>query len=221
MGMEFRVDPRVLIPRPETEILVQAALEALWTEREGGAPRGSLVADIGCGSGAIGLSIARLRPDARVMLTDISAGALEVAMANASDLGVADKVRFFCGDLAEPLLAAGFAGQFDLVVSNPPYIPSEEMDDLPPEVRLFEPGVALDGGPGGLRVIQRLACEAAPLLKGGGRLFLEIGDDQAHACRETFERAGVWQDFRILLDYSGKQRVFSAGARKEREEGEA
>jgi len=286
MGMRFRVDRRVLIPRPETEILVQAALEALetfgiletpgtfdahgalgtrgtWAAR-GGAPGGPLVADIGCGSGAIGLSIAVLRRDARVVMTDISSGALEVAVANAKDLGLLglpgllgllgregvsgsdcwgdreasmgagaleqsgaqsrSRIRFLRGDLVEPLLDAGYGGTFDLVVSNPPYIASEEMENLPREVRLFEPRTALDGGPGGLNVIRRLAREAAPLLRCGGRLLLEIGDGQADSCREEFEKACMWQDFRVIPDYSGKQRVFAAQVSRRligREEGGA
>ena len=290
MGMRFRVDRRVLIPRPETEILVQAALESLdaperslahevfepfepsdapevlnapapsrpCRESVGAAePAGPLVADIGCGSGAIGLSIAVLRRNASVVLTDISPEALEVAVANAADLGLLDRggasgglrswggresvlgtgagvdgdveagvdactdagkqgegrVRFLCGDLVKPLLEAGYDRRFDLVVSNPPYIPSEEMGNLPPEVRLFEPRAALDGGPEGLRFIRRLAREAAPLLRYGGRILLEIGDGQADSCRHEFEKVGVWQDFEVILDYSGRKRVFSAKVR--------
>ncbi len=199
MGLRFRVDSRVLIPRPETEILVEAAVKALGAA--------SCIADIGCGSGAIGLSLARLLPGGRVVLTDVSSDALEVARGNAASLGVAGRVRFLQGDLVKPLLEAGLSREFDAVVSNPPYIPQEQMDELPKDVRWFEPHVALDGGPSGLAVITRIAEEAPALLKPGGRLFMEMGDGQGQACLGIFAGTGAWQDSRVLPDYSGRQRV--------------
>jgi release factor glutamine methyltransferase len=208
MGMRFLVDRRVLIPRPETEILVGAALAVLG--RQDGEVR---IADAGCGSGAIGLSLARLLSKAWVALTDSSLDALEVARGNAASLGVMDRVRFFHGDLLRPLLDAGLSSQFDVLVSNPPYIPAEEMDELPQDVRCFEPGLALDGGPGGLAVIERIAAEAPATLRPGGTLYVEIGDGQGNACRGIFLRAGTWRDFGLLADYSGRQRVFTARTR--------
>jgi release factor glutamine methyltransferase len=205
MGLRFRVDRRVLIPRPETEILVEAVLKAL-----GDRP---VVADIGCGSGAIGLSLARLKSAAQVILTDSSLDALDVAGANAASLAVSDRARFLQGDLAAPLLDAGLAGMFDAAVSNPPYIPREEMDGLPREVRRFEPALALDGGPGGLVIVARLAEEVPALLKPGGRFFMEIGDGQGDACRAIFAGIRAWQEFEALPDYSGRQRVFEARTR--------
>ena len=209
MGMRFRVDRRVLIPRPETEILVEAAMEELRPGGEGlTVPAGRTVADLCCGSGAIGLSLARLMPGSRVVLTDVSQDALDAAAENAALLGVRDRVEFVAGDLAAPLVEAGRIGEFDLVVSNPPYIAREEMDALPRDVRCFEPHLALDGGPHGLRLIERLAAEVPQVIKSGGLFLMEIGDGQGQACQDIFAAGGRWRDSRVIPDLAGRQRVF-------------
>lgn len=205
MGVKFRVDPRVLIPRPETEILVGMAEEELRRRR--GPCR---IADVGCGSGAIGLSLALRLPSISVVLTDLSPDALEVAMDNAVGLGVLSRVTFLQGDLVSPLLKAGSSCELDAVVSNPPYIPNADMDDLPRDVRDFEPHVALNGGRDGLLVVRRMAREAPAVLKPGGYLFVEIGDGQGDECRAVFSETGMWQDFDVIPDYSGRQRVVTA-----------
>ncbi|MEX0974674.1 MAG: peptide chain release factor N(5)-glutamine methyltransferase [Bacillota bacterium] len=204
MGLRFRVDRRVLIPRPETEILVGAAAAALRSADA------AAIADVCCGSGCIGLSLARILPLSSVALTDFSQDALDVARENAALLGVARRVEFFAGDLTAPLLRSSKAGAFDLVASNPPYIAEEEMDSLPRDVRCFEPRLALDGGPGGLRFLERLAADAPALLKKDGLFLMEIGDGQGSACGDIFSRVGQWRDMQVLPDYAGRQRVFRA-----------
>jgi release factor glutamine methyltransferase len=211
MGFRFKVDRRVLIPRPETEMLVEAALRALRDEERGERP---FIADLCCGSGAVGLSLARVLPEAFVALADVSSEALAVARENAVALGVAGRVVFLAGDLASPLVDAGFAGKIDVLVANPPYIPEEEIDTLPRDVRRFEPRLALDGGPGGLKAIGRIAREAQRLLKPGGSLFMEIGDGQGRSCEALFSGVPGWLDLRVLADYSGRQRVFAARRRE-------
>ncbi len=199
MGMRFRVDRRVLIPRPETEILVETAISLLAGNSTDAGP---LIADICCGSGAIGLSLAAFIPDSRVTLTDLSPDALDVARENAAILGLSDRVQVCAGDLSAPLIC-----QYDLVVSNPPYIPTEEMDSLPRDVRCFEPRLALDGGQKGLEVIKRLAAEVPRVLRIGGILLVEIGDGQGQSCQEIFRENAQWGESKVLPDLAGRQRV--------------
>jgi len=200
MGARFTVDRRVLIPRPETEILVEAAVKEL----RGGC---SVVADICCGSGAIGLSLARAVPGITVFLTDISPGALEVARLNARQLGVEGQARFLQGDLVEPLVESGLSGSLDLAAANPPYIAREEMESLPRGVKCFEPRLALDGGPGGLDFIKRLADGVPVVLKSGALFLMEIGHGQGPTCEEIFSQDPRWRDPCVLPDYAGRQRV--------------
>ena len=208
-GLRLRVTPDVLIPRPETEGLVEWALELLneddamsadWgragaisrpplmverqsnglTPEEGTAgaiSRPPLIMDVGTGSGAIACALAAARPDARVLATDTSPAALAVAEGNARALGLADRVRVVAGDLLEPL--AGALGTVDMIVANAPYLPTGILPSLPREVFAFEPRQALDGGPDGMDVIRRLLTAAPAALRPGGRLVLEIGEDQA------------------------------------------
>lgn len=204
MGLRLKVDRRVLIPRPETEILVEAAATALCGRD------GPVIADVCCGSGAIGISLARTLPGSHAVLTDASADALEVARDNAASLGVSAQVEFLQGDLVAPLLGAGMAGVFDLVASNPPYIAEEELASLPRDVGVFEPRMALDGGPGGLRFIERLAVKAPALLKPNGLFFMEMGDGQGEASERIFAGTGKWREMQVIPDYAGRQRVFRA-----------
>jgi len=195
-SLRLAVDDRVLIPRPETEALVEEALRLL--------PPAPRVADIGTGSGAIAVAVATERPDAAVWATDLSAGALEVARANARAHGVEGRVRFAQGDLAEPL--AALAGTLDAVLANLPYVPAAEVDGLAPEVRDHEPRLALDGGGDGLRVVARLLGEAPALLRPGGRLLLEVGAGQAAAVRELAGQ-GAWAVVGTRRDLAGIERV--------------
>ena len=151
-GLSFRVTPSVLIPRPETEGVVEAAIERLSALPL----RTARLADVGCGSGCIAVALARELPLARVLATDISPAALAVARENAERHGVGARISFLQGDLLDPLLEEEGAAPLDAVLSNPPYVAEPELQSLQPEVREHEPRVALVGGPEGLEVIQRL-----------------------------------------------------------------
>ncbi|MCS6975681.1 MAG: peptide chain release factor N(5)-glutamine methyltransferase [Gemmatales bacterium] len=194
-SLEFEVSPAVLIPRPDTETLVLATLEAA-------APGCSLL-EIGTGSGAVAIALAKHLPSAEVTATDRSAEALEVARRNAVRHGVASRVRFLQGDLFEPLDANA---RFDLIISNPPYIPTAEIETLAQTVRAFEPRIALDGGPDGLAVIQRLIAEAPPLLNPGGWLLLETSPNQQMEAAKRMEAAGL-EVQAPMADSAGRPRV--------------
>jgi release factor glutamine methyltransferase len=195
-GRRFAVDPRVLIPRPETELLVEAALREVKQD----AP--SRVLDLCTGSGCVAVTIAAERPQASVWATDLSPAALDVARANALALGVDARVTFFEGDLLAPVPEGA---TFDVIASNPPYVRSAEIATLQREVQK-EPREALDGGPDGLRVIERLLSAALPRLKRGGLLALEIGEDQGAAVQEAMTRAG-YRDVRIEKDLARHDRL--------------
>ena len=188
MGLKFYVDDRVLIPRQDTETLVEAVIVAL---HELESPD---VLDLCAGSGAIGLSIAQLCPGARVTLADVSAGACEVAARNRDRLGL--RADVVCGDLFCPVRGR----QFDLICCNPPYIPTADLDGLQREVRR-EPRIALDGGADGLDFYRRIAGEYRAFLRPGGALMLEIGWDQAEAVRALFAGGEV------VRDLCGRDRV--------------
>jgi release factor glutamine methyltransferase len=183
----------VFIPRPETEVLVEAVLGAI---AGAAAP---LVVDVGTGTGAVGLAIADERADAEVWATDRSTAAVALARENAERLGL--RMRVIEGDLLSSLPPA-LAGRFDAVVSNPPYVDPADYDALPPEVRA-DPYEALVGGP---EVVERLAGEAASWLRPGGVLGIEIGETQADAVRAILASEG-YEDARVLADRSGRDRV--------------
>jgi release factor glutamine methyltransferase len=169
--IELAVTPAAAIPRPETELLVEEAL-ALARNRLQDTPTLTIV-DVGTGCGAIALALAAHLPSAQIIATDISRAALALAQENAERLGLASAVRFLPGDLLTPLEQS-----VDIVVANLPYVRSDEWDALPVEIRCHEPREALDGGPDGLRVIERLLRQAPPFLRPGAALLLEIGYDQ-------------------------------------------
>ncbi len=191
----FAVDPRVLIPRPETELLVEAVLRAL--------PEGEVrVLDLCTGSGCVGVSIAAERPTAQVLATDLSADACAVASQNVEALGVAARVKVVQGDL----FAAVPAGErFHAVVSNPPYIRTADLPTLQREVQR-EPRAALDGGPDGLALIQRILQGAPAVLEPGGLLALEIGDEQGPSVLQLLREAG-YGDARIEKDLARLDRL--------------
>jgi release factor glutamine methyltransferase len=251
-GLDFAVDARVLVPRPDTETLVDEALDRIGrAARPKRASRAAearaesaavdvdapdaaqadtdaadappadppaaevpaparpapkappRIADVGTGSGAIAVALAKERPDAVVFATDVSPDALAVARANAERHGLA--LTFLEGDLEAPLLAHG---PFDLVTANLPYIPAGELAALPPEVRA-EPALALDGGPDGLALVRRLVAAAPALLAPGGALVLEIGVGQARATADLCAAAGL-ADVRVRRDLGAIERVVSA-----------
>lgn len=203
-GRDFTVTPDVLIPRPETEGLAELAWQWLAAHRSAD-PR---VLDYGTGSGCLAVTLALEHPPARIHALDISPEALEVARANAARHGVAERVHFVDGEGMGALPAELV---FDLIVANPPYIPSAEIAELQAEVRENEPRQALDGGPDGLRFIRELAGGSSRL-KPGGRLMLEFADGQEQAAAAVFTEAG-WAVNNIVPDLSGTPRILVADAR--------
>ena len=198
-NLRLELDGCTLIPRPDTESVVGAALEAV-DRRSNNTCR---VLDIGTGSGAIAISLACERPSCDVYATDNSEGSLKVARRNAVRAGA--KVRFYRTDLFSGLDAL-FAGGVDVLVSNPPYIRSAQIETLAPEVRDWDPRTALDGGPDGLDFYQRIFTEAAPLLKNGADVILEVGDGQAEKVLRLGQRAG-YDPTGTHLDLSGTPRA--------------
>jgi release factor glutamine methyltransferase len=207
-GLEFEVEPSVLIPRPETELLVEAAVRCAGIRPEAG--RRPIIADVGTGSGCIAVSLARRLPTAVLYATDRSAEALRVAGRNAERHGVAGQVTFLEGDLLKPLHARGLSGRVDVVVSNPPYIAEREWEALQPEVRLYEPRVALAGGEDGLAVYRRLVRESAEFLNAGGWLIVEVGQGQAEAVRLLLDATRQYGSAAVRPDQAGIDRVVCA-----------
>jgi release factor glutamine methyltransferase len=199
------VDPRVLIPRPETEVLVQAVLD--WAEGRDGLS----ALDVGTGSGAIALALATEGPFARVVATDLSAGALEVARANREAAAPDAPVEFREGSLFAPV-----AGErFDVVVSNPPYVGAEERDALDAEVRDWEPAGALFAGAGGLDILRPLVAGAPAHLAPGGLLAMEMGAAQADAVCALVRETGAFTDPRVIRDLAGRDRIVLAEKKTE------
>jgi release factor glutamine methyltransferase len=192
----FQVDDRVLIPRPETELLVDAALAVLPTDAS------ARVLDVCTGSGCVAISLAAERPQARIWAIDLSEGACEVARLNARKHGVESRCEVLAGDLFDPLPPGE---RFHVIVSNPPYVTEGELPTLSPEVRC-EPRLALEGGPDGLRLIRRLVSEAKEWLRPGGLLALEVGETQGEAVRGLLSQAG-YREVRIEQDWEKRDRL--------------
>ncbi len=206
-SLEFEVSPSVLIPRPETEIAVAAALETVQRRRD---PR---VLDIGTGSGAIAIAVAANAHAARVTATDISADALAIAARNAARHRVADRVTFRHADCFDARDDGAPLGSFDLIVSNPPYVEDQSLADLQPDVRGYEPRVALGAGSDGLNFFRRIASGARVHFSGGdAELIVEVGAGQAAAVSDIFERAGL-RVVSVLNDLAGHPRVVRAAGR--------
>jgi release factor glutamine methyltransferase len=195
-SLMFNVDPAVLVPRADTEVLVEEALT-----RIAGAAR---VLDVGTGSGAIAIALAHDKPQIQVTALDCSEPALEVARGNARRNGVADRVICLAGDLA-----ALPSGPFEMVVSNPPYIPTKDWQGLMPEVRDHEPRLALDGGGDGLQAYRQLGRQACSILVPGGWLLVEVGIDQAEEVSALFKAVGL-KEISQRDDYAGIPRVVMA-----------
>lgn len=208
--MVLAVDSRVLIPRPETEVLVGEVLS--WARATGG--QGLVALDLGTGSGAIALSLLVEGPFSRVVATDSSPSALEVAASNAARVGVADRIELLEGSLWEPI---GGHPAYDVIVSNPPYVSESERTMLMPEVVEHEPGDALFAGPDGLGLIRRITAGAPERLKPGGLLAVEVGLGQAEAVAGLMREAGL-VDTRIIRDLAGRERIV-LGARPDSLEG--
>jgi release factor glutamine methyltransferase len=204
-SLDFIVTPAVLIPRPETELLVELIL-AEAPEYSRHSPLRIL--DIGIGSGAIAVALAKHLPGAEVWGIDVSAGALRVAQANARRHGVEKRARFFAGDLFRALSEADAI--FDIIVSNPPYIRRAELAMLAPEICRWEPAMALDGGADGLDFYRKIINGSANHLQAGGKVFLETASDLAKAVAALFASAGSYQSAGIYQDYARRDRVVAA-----------
>lgn len=204
--LELRTDSRALVPRPETERLVQEVLE--WARARAGAPDGLTALDVGTGSGCIALSLAREGPFSQVLGTDASEEALELARENAREGGVEDRLELASGPLYEP--AAG--RRFDVVVSNPPYVAETERGQLEPEVRDWEPEGALFAGPDGMDVLRPLVAGAPEHLHPDGLLALEVGLGQADAVAGLVESTGAFGAPSIRRDLTGRPRMVLAEA---------
>jgi len=200
-SLPFKVTRGVLIPRPDTERLVEVVLDEI---REKPAP---FILEIGTGSGAVAVAIVKECPMAKLVATDLSRVAIAVAAANAETAGLRGSIEFVVADLLEPFAKAA---KFDVICSNPPYIPSDVIPTLAPEITCFEPRTALDGGPDGLEVIRRLVDQTPLFLKEGGTLIIEVGEHQAEAVREIMSRTGHFTDIQFFSDLTGKSRVVKA-----------
>jgi release factor glutamine methyltransferase len=203
-SLDFAVSPDVLIPRPDTETLV---LDLITHARRLPAPA---ILDVATGSGCIAIAAAVQVPAARVTASDVSPAALTLARQNADRHGVAARITFLEGDLLAPLPAGA---QFDFLVSNPPYIPTAQLETLDREVRDYEPRLALDGGPDGLRFLATLLQQAPSVLVPGGRLLLEFTPEQAPALLELATAQPELSDPAVLKDLSGRPRVLVATRR--------
>jgi len=202
-SLELEVTPDVLIPRPETETLVFAALDSL--------PQRSTVkvCDLGTGSGAIALAIAANAPNAQLTATEVSAAALAVAGRNAVRFIFSARVRFRRADCFEPMDGRGPLGRFDLIVSNPPYVQEDQIAELAPEISSYEPRVALAGGPDGLRLYRRIASRVTEHLERSASVIVEVGAHQFDAVSEILHGAGA-KEIKLLRDLAGMPRVVTA-----------
>jgi release factor glutamine methyltransferase len=221
-GYEIAVNPHVLVPRPETELLAELGWQFLSTINSGS----STALDFCTGSGCIAIAIATKCPAAKITATDISAEALALARENAGQNNVAARIEFWEGDGFAALAVVGQASRlssskpttagetpvpllFDLIISNPPYIPSAEIATLQPEVRDFDPHSALDGGADGLEFYRLIAAQAKAFLKPDGKIMVEFGDGQAEAIRKILEKE-KWIVEAIKEDYSQRARILIA-----------
>lgn len=208
-SLPLRVTTDVLIPRPETERLVELVME--WLSGQPPSCEPVRLLDVGTGSGAIAIALAHARPDLHVTATDVSPAALRLARENASANNVDDRIDFVCCDILSPIRSeAGAAARFRAVVSNPPYIPTADLSSLPVDVADHEPMQALDGGQDGLAVIRPLAAQALPLLRPGGLVALEV--DSRHATKTARVMDSVYGigTTEIHCDLTGRPRVAMA-----------
>ena len=212
-GLDLCLNPHVLIPRPETELLVEHALKLAR-----GLASHPRIVDVGAGSGAIAVTLAVHLPQARVYALDASPEALAIVAENAERHGVSDRVRCLQGDLLEPLARIepapngattepSWAGQADLITANLPYVTTDEWGALAPEIREYEPRAALDGGPDGLNLIRRLLATAGPFLRSGGSLLLEIGASQGEAVTALAQASLAPAETNLYRDYAGLDRL--------------
>jgi release factor glutamine methyltransferase len=200
-SLSFEVNKDVLVPRPETEILVEETIKASGEL----APAGLRILEIGVGSGAVSVALACELPDARLTATDISAGAVALALRNARTHAVEDRIAFLCGSFFEPV-----SGIFDIIISNPPYISAGEFEQLPREVREYEPGPALLAGKDGMACHREIIGGGIRRLKKGGWLLMEMGAGQSKGIEALLKGSDAYECIGIRRDYSGIERVIKA-----------
>ena len=206
-SIDFKVDPRVLIPRPETELLVEQSLLILSKNSFKRIPS---VLEIGTGSGAIAIALAKEVTNIFLVATDISREALRLAKENARSAGLGHQIKFVNGDLFSSLRSSKEEGTFDMILSNPPYIHRLELQTLAREVKEYEPMIALDGGEDGLEFYRRMIPEAPFYLREGGWLLLEVGQGQGSLVSKWMEEEGDFLKPECILDLSGIERVVKA-----------
>lgn len=200
-GLEFGVDTAVLIPRPETELLVRETIRRL--------PRGQypILVDVGTGSGCLAVTLAWSIQAGKMLAIDPSASALQTAKHNADRHGVGSAITWLEGDLLAPLIGRGLEGAVTVIISNPPYIREAEWETLQPEVRLYEPRTALIAGPQGTELHERLLRDSIPFLMPGGLLIMELGQGQSAALCEKVESMAAYKPAEIVLDEAGIDRI--------------
>lgn len=202
-SLPFRVNPDVLIPRPETEVLLETVLEFL------GSPETEIpLLDLGTGSGAIAVALAREFDLIKIVATDSSKAAVKLAQENALLNQVDSKIHFVCADMFSAFSSVSW--KFAVVATNPPYVSQAELSELPREIRDYEPRYALDGGPDGLVAIKQIIKEAPAVLPQGGALIMEIGAHQSESVSGLIKASQHYESFRIIKDYSGLDRVVLA-----------
>ncbi len=200
MGLNFNVGPGVLIPRGDTEIIVERIIKLLEGKET------SRIADLCTGCGAIGISLAYYIKDSFLYMTDISKAALGYCRYNAVKIGVEKRIKVMEGDLTAPLFSDKLEGELDVLVSNPPYISKKEIDKLPVSVGRYEPRLALYGGEEGFDCYEKIIKDAPKLLKKGGILIFEIGYNQGHTIKEMIEKAGFFEGIELEKDLAGYDR---------------
>lgn len=204
-SLELDITPDCLIPRPETELLVERAIEFLRSR--GGK---QLVCDLCTGCGCIAVAIARNYPDVHIIATDIPDGVLKTAAKNIEKHGLKDQITLLCGDLFDPIVPQLSVSKFDLIVCNPPYVSAAEFEGLEKSVKDYEPKSALFGGADGLDVYRRICEKADTFLKPDGALIMEIGYRQGQAVREMFEQSGCFSEITVERDLHDNDRIAMA-----------
>jgi release factor glutamine methyltransferase len=207
MGMGFYCSPDTLIPRAETELLVRVAMDFIEKKQE--SKRELTIVDVGTGCGNVAVSLAVYSDDTQILASDISSAAVEVARSNVNRFKLQERISLFCGDALAPFEGSEYEGQIDLVVCNPPYIPTGSLEKLSPEIIDHEPKVALDAGSYGIDFFRKLIRDSVPFLKPGGILVFEIGEGQEKLVTRLFQKAEGYRDIGYFDD--GKHvRVMSA-----------
>jgi len=199
-GLLFKVSKDVLIPRPETELLVDEAVKSV-------SKKGATVMDLCTGSGSIAVCIARELNDSRIYAVDISDGALAVARENAARHETGENITFLSGDLFGAIETLNLKGKLDVIVSNPPYVSAEEMEGLQPEIKDYEPASALYGGTDGLDFYRRIVHESPYYLSSGGYLLMEVGYRQAWSIKRLLEEVNTFKQIEVIKDLNGTDRI--------------